>query len=563
MLFGVASLFPMAGCGPAVEPADRVLRNGRIVTMDAAKPEAQALAIRGSSIVACGTEQEVKPFVGSSTEVIDLAGRLAIPGFIESHAHLTGIGRALTELDLIHVRNWGEIVARVAAAAAKARPGEWILGRGWHQEKWDERPTPNIEGFPIHESLSKASPDNPVLLTHASGHAVYANATAMALAGVRKNTANPPGGEILRDARGNPIGVFRETAADLIWQVLSEAQKKRSADQTTMEEHREIELALRECLAKGITTFHDAGSSFHTIDLYKEFAAADKLGLRLYVMISEGNASLSRNADRYRLVNHGNGHLTVRAVKKFMDGALGSHGAWLLEPYQDLPASTGLETTPLEEIAETARISMEKGLQLCVHAIGDRAIRETLNIYEGAFRAHPDKKELRWRIEHAQHLNLEDIPRFGALGVIASMQGIHCTSDALYVVARLGPRRAEEGAYVWQKLLKTGAVVANGTDAPVEDVNPIACYYATVTRKLKDGTVFYPDQRMSRTEALKSYTWNGAYAGFEEDTKGSLAPGKLADITVLSRDILSIPEDEIPGTEVSYTLVGGKVLYKK
>jgi predicted amidohydrolase YtcJ len=268
---------------------------------------------------------------------------------------------------------------------------------------------------------------------------------------------------------------------------------------------------------------------------------------------------------KYRVINYGDKRFTVRATKRAIDGALGSRGAWMLEPYADLPSTSGMNTDTLDDIRQTAELSIKYNYQVAVHAIGDRGNRETLNIYEDTFKKHPEKnsKDLRWRIEHSQHLSAADIPRFGRLGVIASMEGIHCTSDAPYVLARLGPKRAEEGAYVWQKLMKSGAVVANGTDAPVEDVDPIANYYATVSRKLKDGTVFFPDQRMSRMEALKSYTINGAYAGFEEENRGSLKPGKYADITVLSKDILKVPEDEIPTARVAYTIVGGKILYKR
>jgi predicted amidohydrolase YtcJ len=543
LLYGIVSI----SCAPKVEPADLVLRNGKIVTVDPSKSEAQALAIRGDTVAALGTEAEIQAFVGPSTEVIDLAGRLAIPGFIEGHAHFTGLGQALMNLDLRGARSWDEIVAMIATAVAKAKPGEVIVGRGWHQEKWDVRPSPNVEGFPVHDSLSKVSPDNPVILTHASGHATFANAKAMQLAGITRNTPNPPGGEILKDARGNPIGVFRESAAGLLRKGLAAAHASQSPEQVEANTRTQIQLAIKECLSKGITSFHDAGEPFQTIDLFKEFADEGKLGLRLYVMMGESDANIAQNLSKYKLIEYGNKHLTVRAIKRYMDGALGSRGAWLLEPYQDLPTSTGLNVTPVKDIAETARLAIENGLQLCVHAIGDRANRETLNVYEAAFKAHPDKKDLRWRIEHAQHISAADISRFGALGVIAAMQGIHCTSDAPYVLARLGPQRAEEGAYVWQKLMKSGATVTNGTDAPVEDVNPIACYYASVSRKLKDG----------------SYTWNAAYSAFEENLKGSLAPGKLADITVLSRDILTVPEDEIPDTVVLYTIVGGKVLYRK
>jgi hypothetical protein len=286
-----------------------------------------------------------------------------------------------------------------------------------------------------------------------------------------------------------------------------------------------------------------------------------KLGVRLWVMVRQPNDVIAPKLVQYKMIDYGNGHLTVRAIKKQIDGALGSRGAWLLAPYSDKPESTGLNTTPIPEIDDTAKLAIQNGFQLCVHAIGDRANRETLNIFERAFKANPGKTDLRWRVEHAQHISAADIPRFGKLGVIASMQGIHCTSDAPYVLERLGAARAREGAYVWQKLMKSGAVIANGTDAPVEDVDPIPNYYASVSRKLKNGEVFYPDQRMSRMEALKSMTINGAYAAFEENNRGSLKPGKYADVTVLSKDILKIPEDEIPTAKVTYTIVGGKVLY--
>jgi predicted amidohydrolase YtcJ len=280
-------------------------------------------------------------------------------------------------------------------------------------------------------------------------------------------------------------------------------------------------------------------------------------------MLRASNTELAAKLPRYRIIGEGDNHLTVRAIKRMMDGALGSRGAWFLAPYADKPESSGLATEQPADIRRTAGLAIEHGFQLCVHAIGDRANRETLDIYEQAFRANPGKKDLRWRIEHAQHIDPADIPRFGKLGVVAAMQGIHCTSDAPYVLLRLGARRAAEGAYVWQKLMQSGAVVGNGTDAPVEDVSPIASFYATVSRRLKDGSVFYPDQRMSREEALRSYTRNNAWAGFEEDLKGSLETGKLADVTVLSRDIMTVPEEQIPSTEVVYTVVGGKVVYAR
>jgi predicted amidohydrolase YtcJ len=542
-------------------PADLVLTNGRIVTVDDGRPEVEAMAVSKDRIQALGSAAEIKSLIGPNTQVIDLQGQLAIPGFIESHGHFAGVGGAQLQLNLMNVESWDKVVAMVAEAVSRARPGEWIYGRGWHQEKWTSRPTPNVEGFPTHASLDKVSPDNPVLLVHASGHAAFANGKAMELSGIRRPTESPAGGEILRDANSDATGLLRERAQGLI-------KRGAGAPTPTPEERaararRELELASEESLAKGITTFEDAGSDLATIDLMKAMVDEGKMGVRLWVMVRQSNETIAPKLAQYRMIDYGNGHLTVRAIKKAIDGALGPRGAWLLAPYSDKPESSGLETTKVAEIEETAKLAMQNGYQLAVHAIGDRANRETLNIFERAFKANPGKKDLRWRVEHAQHISAEDIPRFGRLGVIASMQGIHCTSDAPYVLERLGAARAQEGAYVWQKLMKTGAIVANGTDAPVEDVDPIASYYATVSRKLMDGKVFYPDQRMSRMEALKSYTMNGAYAAFEEENRGSLKPGKYADITVLSKDILKVPEDEIPTAKVVYTIVGGKVLYKR
>jgi predicted amidohydrolase YtcJ len=545
------------------QPADLVLRNGKIVTVDDKKPDAEALAVRGDVIVAVGTNKEIQPLIGPKTKVIDLKGRLAIPGFIEGHGHFMGIGQAKMSLDLMKAKNWDDIVAMVSEAVKKAKPGEWIFGRGWHQDKWDKKPVPNVEGFATHETLSKTSPDNPVMLTHASGHAGFVNAKAMELGGITRSTPNPPGGEILKDSQGNPIGVLREAAQGLVRRAIGDFRAKLTRDQLDAEARKQAELASEECLKKGVTSFQDAGTSFSTIDLYKKMIEEGKLRIRLWVMVREGNDQLREKLPSYRIIDFGNKHLTVRAIKRAIDGALGSRGAWLLDPYSDLPSSTGLNTTSVQDITETARTAMEHGFQLCVHAIGDRANRETLDIYESIFRANPEKRDLRWRIEHAQHLHPSDIPRFGKLSVIAAMQGIHCTSDGPYVIARLGAKRAEEGAYVWQKLMKSGGVIANGTDAPVEDVNPIACFYASVSRKLKDGSVFYPDQRMSRQEALRSYTINAAYAAFEENIKGSFVPGKLADVAVLSKNIMTIPEDEILTTEVLYTIVGGRVMYEK
>ena len=551
-----SALIVAAGCfGEPEIPADLVLLDGKVVTVDDNVPDGEAIAMKGDTILAVGSNREIRAYVGSETEVIDLDGLLAIPGIIESHAHFTGIGNSKMQLDLMDVSNWEEIVSMVETVVGDASTGELIRGRGWHQEKWDHTPEQNVDGVPTHDALSAVSPDNPVVLTHASGHAAFANAKAMEMAGITRRTRAPSGGEIVLDANGEPIGMFRETAQGLLRGAAEGAERP--------DPRRLIELANEEVISKGITTLHDAGTGIGTINLFKEMIDAGEIDVRLWVMVSGSNEELAANLPEYRTIGYGNDHLTVRAIKRLLDGALGPHGAWLIDPYEDLPSSTGLNTSSVESVEETARLAALHDFQIGVHAIGDRANRELIDIYERTFAANPDRTDWRWRNEHTQHLRPEDVVRMGELGIVAAMQGIHCTSDAIYVLERLGERRAEEGAYVWQKLMAQGVVISNGTDAPVERVDPIASYYATVSRKLADGSVFFPDQRMSREEALASYTINGAYAGFEEDIKGSLTPGKLADVTVLSQDIMTIPEDDIPSTEVVYTIIGGKVVYER
>jgi predicted amidohydrolase YtcJ len=559
----VAIMIAMVACPVALtaQAPDLVLHSGKVVTVDDRLGTVEALAARGGRILAVGTSAEIRSLAGEATNVINLRGRTVIPGFIEGHGHFTGVGNATMILDLSKVDNWDQVVDMVAEAAKNTAPGEWILGRGWHQEKWSKRPAGSVKGFPPHGSISAATPDNPVALTHASGHASFFNQKAMDLAGVDSNTVSPKGGEIIKGEKGEPIGVFSETAAGLVTRARRSGGLRSSPSSRRKKLRRQIELAIEDCLQKGVTSFQDAGSGFATIDMFREMAERGELGVRLWVMIRASNQELERNLRDYRMVNVGDHSLTVRAVKRSIDGALGSRGAWLLEPYADEPASSGLETATVASVTRMAQLGLRHGYQVCVHAIGDRANREVLDIYEKVWGAQRDGRAMRWRIEHAQHIHRDDIPRFGKLGVIASMQGVHCTSDAPYVLPRLGEQRAAEGAYVWQSLLRSGAVVTNGTDAPVEDVDPIASYYASVTRKGKSGVAFYPDQAMSRMEALRSYTIACAYAAFEEDLKGSLTPGKLADLVVLSKDILTVPEEEILSTEVLYTIVGGEVVY--
>jgi predicted amidohydrolase YtcJ len=562
MVAGVL-LAGLAGCAAAVEePADLVLLNGRVVTVDETGPEAQAVAIAGDRIAAVGSDRAIRRHVGPATRVIDLEGRLAVPGFIDGHAHFLGVGEALINLDLTQAESWDEIVAIVAAAAAEAAEGEWIVGRGWHQEKWVAVPEGAIEGLPTHHGLSAVSSRNPVVLTHASGHAAFVNAEALRLGGVDRSYRPPPGGEVVRDAAGEPTGLLRENAMDPVSAARSRALAQRTPEERQAHFRRVVQLASQEALSKGVTTFHDAGASFASIDGFRQLAEAGELPIRLYVMVrGESNEAMAARLPEYRMIGAGDHHLTVRSIKRQIDGALGAHGAWLLEPYADLP-STGLVLESVAEVERTAEIAMEHGFQLNTHAIGDRANREVLDIYQRTFAANPDQRDVRWRIEHAQHVDPADIPRFAELGVIASMQGVHGTSDAPWVPRRLGEERAGRTSYRWQDLWQSGAVVTNGTDAPVEDLDPIASFWASISRQLPDGGRFDPDQRMTREQALRSYTLNNAFAAFEEDLKGSITPGKLADIVVLSRDIMTVPEAEVLDARVVYTIVGGQVLYE-
>ena len=540
-----------------------MLRGGRVVTVAASPVAAEAVAVQGSRIAAVGSNAEIDAWVGPATRVIELEGRLLVPGFIEGHGHFLGLGEALTILDLTTAQSWDEIVARVAAAAEAAAPGEWIRGRGWHQEKWSRTPEPAVEGAPVHASLSAVSPDNPVLLTHASGHAAFANARALALAGLDRDSADPQGGELVRDGAGELTGLLRESAQREVGAAFAAARGNRSEEALRAERRRLVELAAAEALRHGVTSFQDAGSSFAVVELLRDLEDERALPLRLYVMLRPSDEDLAdpglgQRLAAVRSVAGDDDYLAVRAIKQVVDGALGSHGAWLLEPYADLARSSGLNLQPLESLRRLAELALEHGYQLNTHAIGDRANREMLDLYEAVARGRTD---LRWRIEHAQHLHPDDVPRFARLGVIASMQGVHCTSDGPWVLRRLGEERARNGAYLWRSLLDSGAIVVNGTDVPVEDIDLIAGFHASVTRRQANGEAFFPAQRMTREEALRSYTAAAAYAAFEEDRKGSIEAGKLADLVVLSRDILAVPEDEIRDARADLTIVGGVVRY--
>jgi len=551
-------------CAQERSPADLVIMGGKIYTADSLRPEAEAVAVRDERIVCVGTNEEVGAWLGDATEVIDLEGKTMTPGFIESHGHLLGVGYNAMQLNLMAVKSYDELVARVAEAVANAKPGEWIIGRGWHQDKWTSRPTRIVKGFQTHHALSAVSPENPVFLYHASGHAALANAKAMEIAGVNplsvermQNGLDASGGEIIRDKEGNPTGIFNERAMGLV--------ARHIPARTTETDSTALVLAQETCLRYGITSFHDAGVPQSTIDLYTAFRKTDQLKLRLYVML--GGPELARDWFAKGPQIDPEHFLTIRAIKLSCDGALGSRGAWLLEPYSDRPDFHGMATLPMDTVLAIARSALQHGFQVCSHAIGDRANREVLDKYEKAFNTYPEfAKDHRFRIEHAQHLHPDDIPRFASLGVIPAMQAIHMSSDRPWAIERLGKKRIVEGAYVWQSLLRSGARIANGTDAPVEPVNPLPSFFASITRQTLEGKPeggYEPQERMTREQALRSYTLDAAYAAFMEEVTGSIEEGKLADFVVLSRDIMTIPAAEILETEVEMTIVGGTIRYRK
>ncbi|MDE2772797.1 MAG: amidohydrolase [Gemmatimonadota bacterium] len=553
----------LAGCETR-EGVDLVLRGGVVATVDANDAVAEAVAIDDAWIVAVGSDADVGTLIGSRTRVIELDGRLAMPGFIEGHGHYMSLGNSKTILDLNDVANWDEIVQMVADAAAVAEPGAWILGRGWHQERWDSPPEPAVEGNPTHHSLTAVSPENPVLLGHASGHAAFANALAMELGGYTRDSEPPPGGELVRDEHGDLTGLLREAAQGPVRAAFGESQSGRTAEEIDAQFRREVMLAAEEALSKGVTSFQDAGSGFGTIDRLKQLEEEGALPVRLYVMVRRvSNEEMDARLPDYYMPSEGDDYLTVRSIKRQIDGALGSHGAWLLEPYEDMPSSVGLVLEAVEDITGTAHIALKHGFQVNTHAIGDRANRETLDIYQSVFDSAGSAEDVRWRIEHAQHVHPDDVARFAELGVIASMQGVHATSDAPWVPLRLGDARAEERTYLWRNFLDAGVLINNGTDVPVEDIDPLASFRSSVTRQSADGSIFYPGQNMTRTEALRSYTINNAFAAFEEVYKGSLEVGKLGDVVVIDRNILTVPDEELADARVDVTIVGGRVRYKR
>lgn len=522
--------------------------------MDAQQPQVEAVAITQGRFSYVGSREEAFRRRGPQTNVIELGERIAYPGFIDAHLHVAGIGAAMRAVNLNGAVDFDDIIERIADRAATLREGVTVTGHGWHQSKWQRAPVGSTDGFPTHHALSQAVPSHPVILEHANGHSVLLNQAAMDQLRIQSDTVAPEGGLIvMRD--DEPTGLLHETAIQLVAPL-------QNYDQQTAEEL--VALAQRHLLSEGITTAHDAGAL--RVDLAAQRAMADRgdLLLRLYSMVlASDEAALSEWLAHGPVFNEGDGKLTVRAIKVQADGALGSRTAWLHAPYSDAPHTSGVLTYGLDALSALIRDSRKDNWQICVHAIGDRANSEVLAVF-APFTGRDSNH--RFRIEHAQHLRRGDGPLFAEQGVIASMQPIHLSSDRPWAIDRLGQQRIEEGAYVWRDLLNQGVVVTAGTDAPVEPVNPIANFYAAVTRKTLQGvpeTGFEPAQKLTRVEALHAMTVAAAYAGFEELDKGSIEVGKLADLTVLNQDLFTVPEREILNTEVLLTMVGGEVVYQQ
>jgi predicted amidohydrolase YtcJ len=530
---------------------DLIFHNGRIYTVDARNSIAEAVAIAGDRILEVGSDREVVALRGATTRVIDLRGATVVPGLHDAHAHVVGLGASLQDVDLRGTRSYEEVVGRVRRRLATARPGEWIVGRGWDQNDWAETE------WPTHDLLSAASPDNPVYLTRVDGHAGLANRKAMETASLTRSTTDPAGGRIIRSVNGEPTGVVIDTAQSLVTSRIPPVAPEQLEDQ--------IQLADRELRRLGITTVHDAGADGGTVDAYTRLIDAGRIKTRLYVMLRGRLPELKPFFDRGPLTDFANHRMAVRAIKVYADGALGSRGAALLEPYADEPGTTGLLTTPPEEVYALTLAAARAGFQVGIHAIGDRANRQVMDVFERVQREVPGSRALRMRVEHAQILDAAEIPRFARLGVIASMQPTHATSDMPWAPARIGNARVEEGAYVWRKLLDAGAVIASGSDFPVEDANPMLGFYAAITRQDSAGNPgggWMPRERMTRDEALASFTRHAALAAHAETLTGSIESGKLADLVVLSQDIMRIAPRQVLTTSVRQTIVGGEIVYQ-
>jgi len=553
----VASIGPVTAAAqrraaPAARPgsADLVVTNARIYTVDDARPVVEALAVRDGRVLFVGSAREAMALKGSATRVLDAGGRTIVPGITDAHAHLLGLGQALRRVDLRGTRSYEEVIQRVAGRARQVPAGTWIMGRGWDQNDWGDT------RFPTHEALSRAVPDHPVWLERVDGHAGLANARAMQAANVTAATKDPEGGRIERGEGGAPTGVFVDNAQALV---------ERAVPAATREETRAAVLAaIKEANRWGLTGMHDAGASRATIDVYEELAKAGTFDLRTYVMVSDDSTDIGHYLARGPQSELYGGRLWIRALKLYADGALGSRGAALLEPYSDDPRNSGLLVSAPEHIRAVATRALGAGFQVNTHAIGDRGNRLVLDAYERALAERPTADH-RFRIEHAQILSPDDIPRFAELGVLPSMQASHQTSDMYWAGTRLGPTRLL-GAYAWRALLNTGTVVPNGSDAPVEQVNPLISFHAALARQDAQNWPsggWYPEQRMTRDEALRSMTIWPAYAAFQERVLGSLTPGKYADFVVLDQEIMQVPAELILKTNVVATYVGGRPVYER
>ena len=542
------------------QKADMIIHNGMIYTMNDLNPTAEAVAVSSGKIIALGKYTDLDPLITPRTKIINLRGATMTPGIIEGHGHFYGLGLAKMQLDLSKTESYQDLIDMVSDAVENSKPGEWILGRGWHQSKWSDDKSDFVKGFQTHERLSEISPNNPVWLKHASGHAGFANQKAMDIAGINKETEFGFGGEIIKDLSRKPTGVFNERAQGLI----SEKVENNLGEDSDL---RAIELAVKASLENGVTSFHDAGIGRRTIEVLREAIDRDILKVRIYAMLTSRDTTLLN--EWYKKgpeIGTGGDLLTIRSIKINADGALGSRGAWLIDEYSDRPGHYGMPTQSMDYVYSVAKQGIKTGFQVNSHAIGDKANREILNEYEKVFNEHPELAiDHRWRIEHAQHIAPDDIPRFGRLKVIPSIQGIHMSSDRPWAINRLGQKRIEESAYVWRDLINHGAVLINGSDVPVEPIDPIASFYASTTRKTLKGLPdfgYEPKQKMTRIEALKSYTINAAYGAFEDQIKGSIEIGKYADFTVFSQNLITIPEEKILDTKVLYTIVNGVVEYQ-
>lgn len=534
----------------APRPADLIVTHARIYTVDDSHPFVSALAVRDGRVAFVGSEREAMVLRGATTRIIDAAGQTVIPGMIDAHAHLFGLGTFLHDIDLTDTRSYDAIVARVGARVKDAPAGKWVIGRGWDQNKWGDT------RFPTHEALSRVSPNNPVALRRIDGHALLVNAAALKAAGVTAATKDPSGGRIERSAGGEPTGVFVDNAMDLIDRVIPPL---------THDDMRAATLAaVAESNKYGLVGLHDAGEPREVIDVFEELAKAGQFSLRAYVMIGDDSAAIAHYFARGPQSALYDGHLWIRAIKLYADGALGSRGAALLDPYADDPKNSGLLRTAPEHLRSVATQALQHGFQVATHAIGDRGNRVALDAYEAALKAVPTADH-RFRIEHVQVLDHADVPRFAQLGVIPSMQAVHQTSDMYWAPTRLGYARTF-GAYAWRSLLNTGVIIPNGSDFPVERVNPLFSFHAAVSRQDDDNWPpdgWFPEQKMTRDEALKAMTIWAAYAGFQEQVTGSLTPGKYADFVILDRDIMTVPVSEILGTRVTATYIAGRAVFER